>query len=1160
MPRTKKKSKKNGSDLFVKNSYKVENECWKSSLFHEAFLRNDMHRYFKEFKETDQNNDYDKFLEGFRNLVIESKDKKFLDEDSTIDNFIIDVMDLLGWVKADPKKPHKINNYSKKLNISKDDGEKGELDLYFTEEIEEKDYIEQKRGSTNEAFHRAKEYVLINVEAKAWGQLTRYKVGNEYELSKKEIKEIRGSDLTPPEQGFKYMSMLEHDFTIVTDGNTWQLQNREASEENNKRCYEFDLGKLRQFVEQLFDDEASAGISWDFIQNEGRYFYYLFSKETLHGNKKPSPVMEMLIESSKYSTEVQKNLKFRFLESMNIVANAYGADLKKNGFPINDEATRELLRGAGENLLFTIMFIKSLESNGIINPYVPGYENEYSLTFIINSIDPKCTGFDPDSENKLKESVLRKKAFNSVMGFEKEFSFKGFELYERVLSLINVVERGKFGFSIKQFTKAIFTTQERSILKNHKINNGDMVEILFKLGFSEKGKKTSNIRERFAQIPYDYFAPSELGSIYESFLEFKLEFAENHVFFNTKLKQWQDIEGNPSQYAKNNKIDESKIVKKGKLYFVPNNADRKMTGSYYTPDPVVRDVIKRAIRPFEEKLKSDKFSKLKVIDPTMGSGHFLNGALVYMTNIYRAKLLKEKKLNESYSDSMNTILTNCIYGFDINDRAVKLAKMSIWLTSARPNKELTSLKEKIAPQDTLIPKTSKYKKGFVDNKTRYDLIVGNPPWDKLKFQDDEFYKSYSKELLGKKVKKAKKKEIYDELSKNKAVQSAYQEQKELVERKIEAVKSQYYEYQEDCGGAKARFVDFNLYKLACERFTKLLVNNGRMGLVVPTGLFGDLGCTGIRKFFINENDLESIVGFSKNAKVFEISQPFCIFTLTKGGRTKSLRYVDNLVKDDLPNLSALVEKAVPLTDSFIKAFSPDTYTIPYIKDKQSFEILKKCFSGAKEFGTQDLDVSRELHQTDDDGYLTNKEGTYPVVKGDEIDHFEFRGGVKQYLNKSGIERHFRRLSDPKPKLALRAISGTTDPRRLVAAVLPKGMLTINSLLVATCELEKDEMYFYLALLNSRPIEFVFRLISKNNNVNKFAVSILPILKYNPKNKKMAAISSLSEKVSGLKNKGTGIEKIEELVCGLFGLSGTSKKYLEADIQRALPVSQEKKAA
>lgn len=139
---------------------------------------------------------------------------------------------------------------------------------------------------------------------------------------------------------------------------------------------------------------------------------------------------------------------------------------------------------------------------------------------------------------------------------------------------------------------------------------------------------------------------------------------------------------------------------------------------------------------------------LKVLDPACGSGAFLNEALDY--------LIKEHKLIDDMSaqilknytrltDTDKEVLEHNLYGVDINEESVEIAKLSLWLRTAQKGRKLSDLSSNIKCGNSLIDnpevadkKAFKWAEEFKDIMSNggFDVIVGNPPYGDY-FSDTE---------------------------------------------------------------------------------------------------------------------------------------------------------------------------------------------------------------------------------------------------------------------------------------------------------------------------------------------------------------------------------------------------------------------------------------
>ncbi len=159
---------------------------------------------------------------------------------------------------------------------------------------------------------------------------------------------------------------------------------------------------------------------------------------------------------------------------------------------------------------------------------------------------------------------------------------------------------------------------------------------------------------------------------------------------------------------------------------------RKQTGSFYTSRPLVEFLVRRAIDPLAEGKTPEEILALRVLDPAMGSGHFLVGAsrrlgehllaayrkrheevLTAQTNLppgdvfLEAGVHPEVAANWEHEDRALTacrllIAGNCIYGVDKNPLAVDLARVSLWLATAATDHPLTFLDHRLRPGDSLL--------------------------------------------------------------------------------------------------------------------------------------------------------------------------------------------------------------------------------------------------------------------------------------------------------------------------------------------------------------------------------------------------------------------------------------------------------------------------
>ena len=129
---------------------------------------------------------------------------------------------------------------------------------------------------------------------------------------------------------------------------------------------------------------------------------------------------------------------------------------------------------------------------------------------------------------------------------------------------------------------------------------------------------------------------------------------------------------------------------------------RRVSGSYFTPEKVVDVIVERTLEPLlKERSRSiaaqglsgsdalDAFLDLRIVDPAMGSAHFLVGACAHVA----LSIVTDPSYDGSLGlgDMQRLVAERCLYGVDVNPLAVELARLSLWLITAQEGEPLTFL-------------------------------------------------------------------------------------------------------------------------------------------------------------------------------------------------------------------------------------------------------------------------------------------------------------------------------------------------------------------------------------------------------------------------------------------------------------------------------------
>ena len=215
-----------------------------------------------------------------------------------------------------------------------------------------------------------------------------------------------------------------------------------------------------------------------------------------------------------------------------------------------------------------------------------------------------------------------------------------------------------------------------------------------------------------------------------------------------------------------------------------SKSKRKKDGVFYTPKYITKYIVDRTVGKLCEEKKTEldireaEYEKerrgrqkatlkkltqkledyrnwllqITICDPACGSGAFLNQALEFLIAEHQyidelqAKLFGDAMI---LSEVENAILENNIYGVDINEESVEIAKLSLWLRTAQKGRKLTSLNNNIKCGNSLIDdpifagdKAFNWQNEFpeVFAKGGFDVIIGNPPYVDIKGLDNDLVK------------------------------------------------------------------------------------------------------------------------------------------------------------------------------------------------------------------------------------------------------------------------------------------------------------------------------------------------------------------------------------------------------------------------------------
>ncbi len=235
------------------------------------------------------------------------------------------------------------------------------------------------------------------------------------------------------------------------------------------------------------------------------------------------------------------------------------------------------------------------------------------------------------------------------------------DYWSRLQTLFTLIDKG-WEESIPQYNGGLFNPTHHQFLEEKKMGNRALAKIIDTLTRTQE-------RDRIA---YQDLAIQHLGNIYEGLLEYE------------PIVQRQP----------------------GRVKLEKNKSARQASRSYYTSDAIVRSIVENALDPMCDRKGFEDILRLKVLDPAMGSGHFLVGVIDYLA----LKLATHDDAPSMTTGGPDTeiaywrrrVVETCIYGVDRNPMAVELAKVSLWLHTMSKGKPLSFLDHHIRCGNSLI--------------------------------------------------------------------------------------------------------------------------------------------------------------------------------------------------------------------------------------------------------------------------------------------------------------------------------------------------------------------------------------------------------------------------------------------------------------------------
>lgn len=538
---------------------------------------------------------------------------------------------------------------------------------------------------------------------------------------------------------------------------------------------------------------------------------------------------------------------------------------------------------------------------------------------------------------------------------------------------------------------------------------------------------------------------------------------------------------------------------------------------------------------------------------------------------YYREHIERSKLNRTLQAAMDEW---CAVWFWPSDEQ-SLRHVPTPLTFHQPSAEKDGVVERLAGDVKFFHWEIEYPDVFTPERSGFDAMIGNPPWDVMKPNSQEFFTEF------------------DPLYRTYGKQTALRVQSILFES-MSNVPEQWNEYNGGFkslgnwvrnvgepfglvldsgkdGSALAELwakhrgehgyfadplhpfrlqgsADLNSYKMFAEAFWRLLRSHGRLGIILPTGIYSDLGTRDFRNELMSAGRLEYIYSFQNEKRVFAAAhhayKQVVIFA-TRGGITEHFRtrfrmgVGDSPLAHDIPNdILGAEQNSMVLTPEKVKTNSPVALSLVELRsqnDLDAFTKINRKSQFLESFlGQWSAEVGREFHMTDDShlfapvskfeeqGFLKNHFGVWRNAEGEEATPFYQGGMISHYdcffkrwvagYGKGSLwddvpfdqkqvgpsylmrQKDFLRNSrlPARYRIVCRNVGPATNQRSLTATILPHLPCGHSLYNIVVPSFSLPQLLNLLTIVDSFCFDFVLRQRLAGSNISWFILGTCPV--------------------------------------------------------------------
>lgn len=451
-------------------------------------------------------------------------------------------------------------------------------------------------------------------------------------------------------------------------------------------------------------------------------------------------------------------------------------------------------------------------------------------------------------------------------------------------------------------------------------------------------------------------------------------------------------------------------------------------------DKILNNFLKNYKRNLETKNIKEINIQFNLLDNQIDINQQMKQLIIYQTELFKTSDSKKKKeLKEHIEDVQLGIIRKSINDF-------------------KKETEISNLMKKRQKPWFI------WKLEFFDvfkENGGFDIVIGNPPYGLINKQQNQ---KTSIQMNEKEINSIKNNPIYEP--------------------------------------SKGRFI--NMFSLFICKGLNLLNESGNFNMIFPMAYMCDLSCGNLRKMIFDKTKINMLDAFPErdnvNKRVFASAKmSVCILNCSKTS-TKSNVFPLRINNDKFIDYN---NEITNISLKLIKNMDPNNYSIPLIHNNE-IKLFEKISNNSIYLNSFSKCYEGEINITTHKQYIKYSNDFSPLIRGAQVQKYKLLSHISQgdilYLDDNNYLKDVNNIKSTHhnfKRIIMQGITGINEKSRLKMTIINNGIFCANS--VNYLLIDEKYIYYILAILNSNLMNWYYKKISTNSNVNGYEVDYLPII-------------------------------------------------------------------